>query len=154
MAEAKTRPTIGQQKELDDVLESSFDEVSIVGCNNTYKVGWLKRGTIRKISHIMSSDDSVNDDKISCKIAACIILNEYWKIKFFYWILWRWLYYIKQYGDDQLKPLIETGKKKVPQIAYYETTISMIGMKDTIMTMTKKEVERFRQELSGAQPTH
>lgn len=154
MSEAKTRPTIEQQKDLDDVLENSFEEVSIVGSNKKYNVGWLKRGAIRKISHIMSSNDSVNDDKISCKISSCIILNGYWSIKLFYWILWRWLYYVKQYGDEQLKPLIEVGKKKVPQIAYYETTISMIGMKDTIMTMTKKEVERFRQELSGEQHTH
>lgn len=151
--EANSQPTEEQQRELDKIMSESIDRVEIVGTGKKYNIGWLKRGTIRKISHIMSTDDAVNDDKTSCKIAAAIILNGYWSIKFLYAFLWRWLYYVKQYNDNQLKPIVEAGKKKVPQVAFYETTILAIGMKDLIMTMTKKEVERFRLELSGGQPT-
>lgn len=39
-------------------------------------------------------------------------LNGYWKIKFLYPFLWRWFFYIKQYGDHELMKVIAVGKKK------------------------------------------
>lgn len=49
--------------------------------------------------------------------------------------------------------LILEGKKKVQQEEYYSVTMLAIGMKDTIMTMTREEVERFLQEPRGERPT-
>ena len=72
----------------------------------------MKPGTMRKLTHIMLAKD--NDAKVSCMSAALIILNDFWKIKFLYPILWRWFFYIKQYTDDELFPIIAAGKKKVP----------------------------------------
>mgnify|MGYP000113932552 FL=1 len=48
---------------------------------------------------------------MNSKCAAAIVLNGYWKILFFYWFLWRWFFYVMQYSDEELLPLIETGKK-------------------------------------------
>jgi hypothetical protein len=98
----------------------------------------------------MNGPDS---DKNNCKVAACIVLNGLWPIKLRYWFLWRWFYYVKEYTDEQLAPLLEEGKKKVPVEAYYEATILAIGMKDTMMAMTRAEVERILQEHSTGQPT-
>jgi hypothetical protein len=98
----------------------------------------------------MNGKDS---DKNNCKVAACIILNGLWSIKLRYWFLWRWFYYVREYTDEQLAPIIEEGKKKVPVEAYYESTILAIGMRDTMMAMTRAEVERILQEHSTGQPT-
>lgn len=156
MAEATRQPNEEEQRALDEVMEAPKELVYINDGKKkkAYKVGWLHPGTRRKITHIMLDDNPANDDTLICKLAACIILNGFWSIKLFYWLVWRYFFYIKQYGEEQLKPIIEVGKKKVPQVAYYETTILAIGMMDTMKTMKKKEVERFRQELNGAQPTH
>lgn len=154
MSEKVTPASEEQQRELDNILEDSPEYVTIPRTDRKYGIRWMKRGTIRKISHITHLDSSiVNDDRMSCKIAAAIILNGKWKITFFHWFLWRWFYYVKQYGDEQLEPIINMGKKKIPQVQYYRVTISAIEMRDTIKTMTKKEVEQFRQELSSAQAT-
>lgn len=82
-----------------------------------------------------------------------MVLNGYFKIKFFYWFLWRWFYYVKQYLEIELHPLIDEGKKKVRAEDYYINTIFLIGMKDTMIAMTREEAERFRQELSSGQRT-
>lgn len=138
-------PTIDDEKLLNDVIENSIDEVSIKYTKKKFKIGWIKKGTMRKISSVALEEG--DDDTLSAKTAALIILNNYWKIKLFYPILWRWFFYIKEYSDEQLSEIISVGKKKVPYIAFLTNTILVTGMRDTIMTMTKKEAERIRQGL-------
>lgn len=138
-------PSLEDEKLLNDVMEDSVDEVFIKGTNKKYKIGWLKKGTMRKITSVALEDNK--DDMLSAKTSALIVLNNYWKIKFFYPILWRWFFYVKEYTDEQLSEILSVGKKKVPYIAFLTNTILVTGMKDTIMTMTKKEAERIRQGL-------
>lgn len=142
-------PTIEDEQLLDSVMEDAKDEVSIKGTNKKYQIGWLKKGTMRKMTSV--SLEEGKDDMLSAKVAALVILNNYWKIKFFYPILWRWFFYIKEYTDDQLSEIIAVGKKKVPYIAFLTNTILVTGMRDTIMTMTKEEAERIRQGLHTEQ---
>lgn len=143
-------PSIEDEQLLNDVIEDSTTEVSIKDTKKTYRIGWMKKGTMRKISSVAL--EKGNDDTLSAKTAALILLNNYWKIKFFYPILWRWFFYVKEYTDEQLSEIIAVGKKKVPYIAFLTNTILVTGMKDTIMTMTKEEAERIRQGLHTEKP--
>lgn len=143
-------PSIEDEQLLNDVMEDSVDEAEIKGTGKKYKIGWMKKGTLRKISSVAL--EKGKDDTLSAKTAALIILNNYWKIKFFYPVLWRWFFYIKEYTDDQLAEILAVGKKKVPYIAFLTNTILVTGMRDTIMTMTKEEAERIRQGLHTEKP--
>lgn len=143
MADKKiTLPTPEDEKMLDDVMEDSVDYVEVRG--KKFGISWLKRGTIRKFTNIMQK--SGNDDKISCQCAATILLNGYWKIKFLYWIVWRWFFYVKQYGDHELIPIIATAKKKIRVKDYYTATIFLTAMKDTMMSMNKEEASNILRE--------
>lgn len=141
-------PALEDEQLLNDVMEDSIDEVAIKGTSKKYKIGWLKKGTMRKMSAVALEEGK--DDMLSAKTAALIVLNNYWKIKLWYPVLWRWFFYVKEYTDEQLADILATGKKKVPYIAFLTNTILVTGMKDTIMTMTKKEAERIRQGLPTA----
>lgn len=143
-------PGIEDEQLLNDVMEDSVDEVGIKDTKKKYKIGWMKKGTMRKISSVAL--EKGNDDTLSAKTAALIILNNYWKIKLFYPILWRWFFYVNEYTDDQLSEILAVGKKKVPYIPFLTNTILVTGMRDTIMTMTKEEAERIRQGLHTAKP--
>lgn len=131
-----------EEKQLDDIVSEKKDAVTVRG--RKFMVGWLRNGTKRKITHIMLSDG--DDDKVNSKCAAAIVLNGYWKILLFYWALWRWFYYVKQYSDGELLPLIEAGKKKVRVEDYCVCTILLTEIKDTVKAMTREEVNRIRQE--------
>ena len=150
MSKTIEMPSIEDEQLLNDVMEDSTTEVSIKGSKKTYRIGWMKKGTMRKISSVALEKD--NDDTLSAKTASLILLNNYWKIKFFYPILWRWFFYVKEYTDEQLAEIIAVGKKKVPYIAFLTNTILVTGMRDTIMTMTKEEAERIRQGLHTEKP--
>ena len=100
-------PTEKEEALLDSIVENSKDTVEIRG--RKWHVAWMRNGTKRKVTHIMLTEKE--DDKVNSKCAAAIVLNGYWKILFFYWFLWRWFFYVMQYSDEELLPLIETGKK-------------------------------------------
>jgi len=95
-------------------------------------------------------DAILEDCKLACKAAAIIILDGYWKLKFWYWLLWRWFYYVKQYDNIQLLPILETGKKKVPLQQFYFITMSLTEAKDTLMRMRTEEAEAILREQSTA----
>lgn len=149
MARVKEQPTIDEQRELNSVVEDEISEVKVR--NTTYRLRYMRNATIRRITDVMLNEK--DDSKVSSKCAALMVLNGYFKIKFFYWFLWRWFYYVKQYLEIELHALIDEGKKKVRAEDYYINTIFLIGMKDTMIAMTREEAERFRQELSTAQRT-
>lgn len=143
-----TQPTKEDEKLLNDAMENSIDVVAIKGTNKKYKIDWLKKGTMRKISAVALEDK--DDDTLSCKTAVLMVLNNYWKIKLFYWLMWRWWFYVKEYTDDQLSEILAMSKKKVPYTPFLINTILVTGMRDTIMRMTKEEAERFHQGLATA----
>lgn len=141
MGRVKRQPTEEEQKELSDIMSNEPSYVELRG--KKVKIGWMHNGTIAKVRKITLGEHK-DESMISTKCAAAMLLNGYWKIKLLYWIKWRWMYYFKQYYESELMPIIEEAKKKVPVLQYYINTTSLIGMRDTMIAMTRKEVERFQ----------
>lgn len=142
------QPNIDEQKVLDGVIEDIPEYASIRG--HKYKVKCLKGGTRRRITEVVLKDG--NDDMQSCMCSALIILNGYWAIKMKYWFLWRWFYYVKQYGEEELTEILALGKKKVPLDEYFANTILLTGLKDTSMMMKKTEVATILAAQNTEQP--
>lgn len=151
-----------QQRQFASMVDDKPTEVRVLRTKKKYLIRWLKNGAVAKLSRLLihadkktDNDDGkegnvmetiVSDSKLACKAAAIIILNGIWSIRFKYWFLWRWFYYVKQYDGVQLQPILDVGKKKVPLIQFLGTTTLLIGVKDTLMQMRTKEVERILQE--------
>ena len=92
------------------------------------------------------SEEEECDPKLMAKLSSLFVLNGV-SIFFMHSLYWRYLYYIKGYRFDQLLPVVETAKKKVPINAYVKAIILASGMKTTSMSMTKEEIESIRAEL-------
>lgn len=160
------QPSLESQKNYVSLRDNDATIVSVYGTKKKYKIRWLKNGQIDKLSRLLirkgDTDDKdkeqdspldavINDSRLACKAAAIYILDGYWKLKFRYWFLWRWFYYIRQYDNAQLQPILEEGKKKVPLTQFLLTTMSLTGVRDTLMSMRTEEAERILQELASAQ---
>ena len=159
------QPGIEQQKEYVSLRDNSATVVHIR--KKKYRLRWAKNGQIGKLSRLLiqgkTKDENPDVDdiladietsaKLSCKAAAIYILDGYWKLKFRYWYLWRWFYYIRQYDDEDLREVLNTGKKKVPLQQFCVTIMSLTEAKDTLMMMRTREAERILRELSTAQPS-
>lgn len=160
------QPTIDAQQIYLSLISNDAEEVQILRTKKKYKVRWLKNGQLEKLTRLLLHkktideekttgsevlDEILEDTKLACKAAAIILLDGYWKIKFRYPLLWRWFYYVKQYDNIQLAPILDAGKKKVPQMQFFQTIMSLTEARDSLMRMRAKEVEVTLHELSMAQ---
>jgi len=149
------------QQELLGIDQNLKTEVKIPRSKKKYKIGWLKPYTTNKISAILLQNEAPKDlaesqlldfmtkkSKVVAKISAYIILNNFWKIKFFHGIFWRWLFYIDGFDYEQLQPIILEGKKKMMDQGFWICMAVASAMMDTTRTMMKKEASQFLQELT------
>jgi hypothetical protein len=67
----------------------------------------------------------------------------------YYWILWRYYYYIVDLDDVEILRVLDIAKKKIQSNASLLVTILATAMTDLMMTMTKKEAQTTRQEQVG-----
>lgn len=152
------QPSVEEQREYVSLRDNDATVVPILGTKKKYKIRWLKKGQIEKLSRLLirkgdtdnedgandSPLDAIRDDaKLTCKAAAIYILDGYWKLKFRYWYLWRWFYYIRQYDDIQLQGILMTGQKKTPVEPFLIATMLLTGAKATLMNMRTEEAEHI-----------
>ena len=129
------------------VTRNSEDIVYLRGIKIRMK--WIYGGVRDLMTDVLLKEKG--ESKVGAKCAAIVVLNGLWSIKFLYWFLWRWFYYVKQYTEEDYLPLMEMCKKKLGAENYYRLTMLLIGMKDTMMAMTRTETERFLQERRSEQ---
>lgn len=149
MSKKIKEPSQQAEQELNAIVENTLTKVRLG--RRTVKVGAMTNELVRKLTDLALNER--DESKVSTKSVAMIVLRKWWKIKLFYWFLWRWYYYVREYPEGELTAVIETAKKKLPLESYYRNTILLIGIRDTKMTMTREEVNRFLQEPHGGQPT-
>ena len=165
-----SQPTLEEQRAYKSLENNTPTEVTILRTKKKYLIRWLKHCQLEYLTKLLirkkkkdnediaenniSMLDIISSDaKLSCKAAAIYTLNGLFKLHFCYWFRWRWFYYIRQYDDIQLQPILAEGKKKVPLMQFFAATTSLIGAKDTLLQMTMMEAEHILQGLSTGQPS-
>lgn len=157
----KKQPTASTRKQLNDINSDNSDLVQIPGAGSV-KVGFIRPFTSEKLTelYVNADIDLEKVDELGAielmsrksshlhKLVALAVLNRFWKIKMFYWILWRWYYYVKEYTYDQLFPIVAESKKKIPLEMYLLGMGLGAMMSQDKMNLTKMEAEQYRQELS------
>lgn len=136
-------------KEDEQMLVSAKENLAdyVVVRGKKFSIKWMHPETTSWITRLMLKDG--NDNEIIHKCAALIMLNGFWKCHLFYWIVWRWFYYVKQYSSSELLPVIQMAQKKTAQQEredYLTATIFLIALKDTKKQMTKAEADLILQE--------
>lgn len=139
------QPNIELQEVLDDILNETPTEYTFRGKKRM--LGWLHKGTTRKFTHIELKEK--NEWRKRIKQCAVVQLNNVWKIRFFYWLLWRYYYYIIDLDVWEVLGVLNVAKKKIQSAAFQLTTILATAMTDAMMTMTKAEAEHIQAEQAG-----
>ena len=141
------------QKTLDDLMSREPDVVTV--CGRKRSIGWLHNGTTRKFSHIMLNEK--DPWKRNVKVCACVLLNKkyglatWFLLWAWYWIYWRWLFYVRDIDQVEVMGVLNASKKKIQSEPLAMSTILAIGMMDTMMTMARHEAGQAAH--GGAQPT-
>lgn len=149
------QPSIDIQKEYLKLCNREKDILQLGDGKKPVKIGWQHIYTMDRVTkytlEVELEEPKTNIEKflyakkkhkLAAKAASCIILNNFFKIKFFHWFFWRWLLYVRQYNDMQFAMIIIEGQKKSPVEAFLTGMQFLMMGKTTMMTMTKKEVEQ------------
>ena len=123
------------QQLLDRIMSEEPTEFEFRG--RRHSVGWLKKGAVRTFTHITMKEK--NESRRDVKICVVLLLNNIWKIRLFYPLYWRWLYYVCDLDDVEILRVVDVCKKKIPSAASSLLTILATGMTDVMMKMTKSE---------------
>lgn len=153
MAKEIAQPEVELQKIVSDLMEQEPETVVIRG--RKHSITWLKNRTIRKFSHVMLKEDE--PWKRNVKVCACILLNArnglatWFRLHFWYWIYWRWLYYVRDIDQVEVMGVLDASKKKIQSQPLAVATILATGMMDTMMMMARHEAGPAAR--GGEQPT-
>lgn len=134
---APTQLLMSEERELFGATENETDYIELRG----RRIGLRDLGGFakRKISKILLKEGG-NEFAVGCKCIAAARLNSYFRIKSLWPILWRWYYYFRNYTDSDLTDAICLIKKKVASGSYFFNTTLLIGMRETMMSMSREEV--------------
>lgn len=144
--EAPAQPLMSEERALFGAVENETEYVFVgshrIGISDL--CGWARH----KITKILLREGG-DEFAVGCKCLAAARLNGYFSIKFYWWILWRWYYFVRRYTDSDLTDAICLIKKKVVPGNYYFNTTLLIGMRETMMLMNREEVAATLRERSG-----
>lgn len=147
------QPGLELQRIISDLMEQEPETIAV--CGKKYSITWLKNRTIRKFSHIMVKEQ--DPWKRNVKVCACVLLNRKWGLltwfllHCWYWIYWRWLYYVRDIDQVEVMAVLDASKKKIQSEPLALATILATAMTDTMMMMARHEVGQVGQD--GAPPT-
>lgn len=144
---APASPSTDSERELENIVDNDIDYIKVRGKRLGFRD--LNGHGRHKISRIMLKKGG-DEFAISSKVVAAAKLNGYFKIKLLWPLLWRWYYYVRQYTDSELMEAVALIKKKVAAEDYLAITILQIGMRETVMQMSREEVAASLRELSTA----
>lgn len=154
------------KKAREEYREAVFDipeTVAIPGTGRTVSIRGIRPYTLERLTGLWGeremripadSADTLKEDcadpYFSVKCACVIVLNSYWKLRFIYPFMWRIWAYLRGYTEEQMRPVIAAGKKKLPLAAFWENMVYLTDMRTDWMKMTAKEAEAFRAEQISA----
>lgn len=150
------------KKARQEYADMVFDRPAIVaipGTKRKVKVAGIKPYTLECLTKLwLERDGSIPDDsadtlKSMCgdpyfvvKQAVLFVLNDYWKIRLFYPVMWRIWAKLRGYTDEQMLPIITEGKKKIPLTAHWTAMAFSVDMRTDWKNLTTKEAEQYQAE--------
>jgi hypothetical protein len=152
---------IDTRQGLAEIVEDTPTIVSIPNTNKSVKIRGVKPYTLERITKLWlerdlaaAPTDSASTLKSMCsepyfavREALYFVLNSWWKINLFHRFLTFWWGKVKGYTDEQMLPIIQEGKKKLPLTAHWMIMAYSADMRTDMVKMTKTEAEQYRAEL-------
>ena len=109
---------------------------------------WLERDAAKAPEDAPETLKSLcTEPYMSVKEAVIFALNSWWKLHLIYPFKWRIWAYLRGYTEEQMMPIIQEGKKKLPLTAHWTNMAFSVDMRTDWVRMTNKEAEQYRAEL-------
>lgn len=149
------------QQDYDQIFWDIPTRVHIPGTNRYVAMRGVRPYTLERLTRLWLERDAAKapedapetlkslctEPYFAVKEAVIFALNSWWKLIFIYPFKWRIWAYLRGYTEEQMMPLIQEGKKKLPLTAHWTNMAFSVDMRTDWVRMTNKEAEQYRAEL-------
>lgn len=130
MAEDK-QPSLAARQAVMSILNDTPTEVVIPGTRHKVKLGFLRDCTVDKVTHLLLEREAQEEEAgeavdlmrsaakrpyLNLKIAVCYVLNDYWKLRLLFPLVWRWWAYVWRLNESQVASVLAEAQKKTSNL--------------------------------------
>lgn len=152
------------------ILADTPTTITIPNTRHKVKLGFLRDCTIDKVTQLLlereAKDENAEDAEglmrsvaknpyLNLKIAVCYVLNDYWKIRLFFPLVWRWWAYVWRLNESQIASVLaEAQKKTAGQLNWYSTNMGFVkAIRADLKTLATQSPSPLTQKSESGQPS-
>ena len=121
------QPSLEARRAVMAILNDKPTVVTIPGTRHKVKLSFLRDCTVDKITELLLEREAITERSqdaeelirsvakhpyLNLKMAVCYVLNDYWKIRLFFPLVWRWWAYVWRLNESQVGAILSEVKKK------------------------------------------
>ena len=131
--------------------------VEIPGTKHKVRLGFLRDCTVDKVTHLLLEREEQEEmaesgeelmrsaakhPYLNLKIAVCYVLNDYWKLRLWFPLVWRWWAYVWRLNEAQVSAVLDCVKKKTSDFVLWysmNTRLAQAIRADLKTTVTRSQ---------------
>lgn len=141
MAEEK-QPSLAARQAVMSIMNDIPTEVIIPGTRHKVKLRFLRDCTVDKVTNLLLQREEQEETAegaealmrsaakhpyLNLKIAVCYVLNDYWKLRLFFPLVWRWWAYVWRLNEAQVSVILAEVKKKTSlHLTWYSMNLAYL----------------------------
>jgi len=164
------QPSLEARQAVMAILNDKPTVVTIPGTRHKVKLGFLRDCTVDKVTELLLEREEQEEKAegaeelmrsnakhpyLNLKIAVCYVLNDYWKLRLFFPLVWRWWAYVWRLNEAQVGAVLAEVKKKTSlHLTWYSMNLGYL--RDTradLKTLAIQSPSPHTQKSEGGQPS-
>ena len=168
--EENTQPSLAARQAVMSIMNDKPTKVTIPGTRHKVRLGFLRDCTVDKVTNLLlereeqeemakSSDElmrsAAKHPYLNLKIAVCYALNDYWKLRLWFPLVWRWWAYVWRLNEAQVASVLAEAQKKTADLLNWYMMSLGFGkaIRADLKTMATQSRSLPTQKSEGEQPS-
>ena len=164
------QPSLEARQAVMAILNDRPSVVTIPGTRHKVKLGFLRDCTVDKVTQLLLEREERDENAegaedlmrsvaknpyLNLKIAVCYVLNDYWKLRLFFPLVWRWWAYVWRLNESQVASVLaEAQKKTAGLLNWYSMSLGFAKViRADLKTLATRSPSPRTQKSEGEQPS-
>ena len=164
------QPSLEARQAVMAILNDKPTVVTIPGTRHKVKLGFLRDCTVDKVTELLLEREEQEEKAegaeelmrsnakhpyLNLKIAVCYVLNDYWKLRLFFPLVWRWWAYVWRLNESQVASVLAEAQKKTANHCHWYSMSSQLAqaIRSDLKTIATRSPSPRTPKSEGEQPS-
>lgn len=140
--EEQKQPSLAARQAVMSIMNDTPTTITILGTKHKVRLGFLRDCTVDKVTHLLLEREEQEEmaesgeelmrsvakhPYLNLKIAVCYVLNDYWKLRLFFPLVWRWWAYVWRLDEHQVASILAEAQKKTADLLNWYSMSSRLA---------------------------